>query len=140
MPGTARWETQVAMYARAAADATLQGLLGGSVMSPKVFDGPPTNQTHPYVCFGLVSDERADTLGRTGRLVRVPLVVYSRYLGNQEVTGIAARLEALFDRYALSVSGWDVSSCLYQRSTPGVIDEGLTRADTIEFELGMSEA
>lgn len=136
MAGSAIWAVQEATYGLLAADETLQGLLSATTVVPAVFDWVPTNSGYPYIVIGDISEQKNDTLSRTGRVVRVPLLVASRSTnGAKEISSIVSRLAVLLDRQKLTLTGWSCSMVEHVGTVTGRDSDGIGRRAQVDFDV-----
>lgn len=125
MSGSPASPFQDAIYTRLSGDATLVTTLGAGV-----YDVVPDRAAFPYVTIGEQTEAPNDTMGKTGRDVTITVHIWTRdseSRSKQPAQLLMNRVDALLDRWALSVSGWNATEMLFDGGDGPFRDEdGLT--------------
>lgn len=125
MSGSPASPFQTAIYTRLSGDATLLALC------PNVYDVAPDNAGFPRVTIGEQTEAPNDTMGTTGRDVTITVHVWTRNpesRSKQPNQLILNRVDALLDRWAMSVTGWNATEMLFDGGDGPFTDEdGLTQ-------------
>ncbi|MEM7695009.1 MAG: DUF3168 domain-containing protein [Pseudomonadota bacterium] len=106
----ARHALMSAVFAALSGDATLSGLITG------VFDHPPRGASHPFVSFGAFRSKVLDGDDVPDVEHRFEVLIHSRDAGRREASTIAARVEALLDGAALSLTGFRLIGLRHRES------------------------
>lgn len=127
MSGSPSFPLQEAIYTRLSGDATLVTTLGAAV-----YDDVPDSAAFPYVTIGEITEGPNDTMGRTGRDLTVTVHMWSQYKGMKQVKQIQNRVDALLDRWAVTVSGWSATHMVQEffetfRDPDGQTRHGVSR-------------
>lgn len=121
MSGSPASPFQDAIYTRLSGDATLTALCAN------IYDFAPDNAPFPRITFGEQTETPNDTMGKTGRDTTFTLHGWTRERTRKTNQQIMDRVDALLDRWALTVSGWGTTEMLLEFSEGPFLDEdGLT--------------
>jgi hypothetical protein len=138
MPTSALSPVQAAIYAKLAADSTLQTLLGGA---GRIVDTIREGQSPGrYVYLGEAMESPDDTLTDTGYGSEVMLTIYAYaddaqgQAGNKTVQQIASRVIAVLHDATLTVSGKAFVSCEWDGSQQ-VPADGQFRRIALDFRV-----
>jgi hypothetical protein len=127
MSGSPAWLLQQAVFTRLNDDATLTSTLGAAV-----YDNVPDGSPFPYVAIGDITEAPNDTMGTTGRDSTVTIHVWSQAAGFKETKQILDRVDALLDRWAPTLAGWNASDMGQEfietmRDPDGITRHGVSR-------------
>lgn len=109
-------ETQKSIFSTLSGDATLVGLLGGTlVTNPKVFDHVPDNVVFPYVTMSIRPWEDRGNATYEGLRCELQIDVWyqpgtasTSNRGEKSLQAIQARIDALLHEQEPCIEGWNV--------------------------------
>lgn len=120
---------QQAIYQILTADTTLMTKITG------VFDQAPQDQAFPYVTIGEATSSPFRTMSRFGEEITITLHIWSQYHGFKESNEILAELNRLLADQDLTVTGYDVVSCMYDFSETLRDPDGITRHVPVRYRI-----
>lgn len=134
MTSSALWAVRAAFYARLSGDATLATLL---TAAGRVYTAPPKNVPYPYCVLGNLSEVPGDTLGISVKSVRVAVHFVSVEDGAKQLEELVTRCAALFDRVALTLTGFTAIHVSHAKTTEARYENAgqIEFAATVEFDV-----
>ena len=130
MSGSPSWNLQQSVYTRLSTDTELITTLGAAV-----YDHVPDSVAFPYVVIGDITEAPNDTMGKTGRDMTVMVHTWSQAKGMLQVSNIQNRVDALLDRWAPTVTGWDATHMLQEFFETFRDPDGKTRHGVARYRI-----
>jgi hypothetical protein len=124
---------QEAVFEALAADAELEGLLGGA----KIFDGAPRNAEAPYVHLGEMNARDWSTATEAGVEIVFAVVAWSRAPGRSEALAIAERVRAALHEAALALAGWRLVNLRHMATETARAEKPEGRRAVVRFRAAM---
>jgi hypothetical protein len=112
-----------------------------SLVSDRVFDHVPQEESFPYVAMGeLIDTEFNNDDAEQMSSISITIHSYSREWGRKETHNIQERITAVLHRAALSETGFNFVTIDRTQSSSFVDVDGITRHGIVEFNIIITEA
>ena len=129
---TSLFAVQESVYGALTSSTALQSLLGSPA---RCYDMVPPAAIFPYVTFGDVVVKEYDTKDQTGLEQLLTLHVWSRYRGRKELKQIIQTIYDVLHNTALTVTGVNYVSCMFQSASTVQENDGLTLHGILRYRI-----
>ncbi len=134
-------EAQKTIYSTLAEDLTLQTLLGGTLLTPKIYDSVPDARPYPYVKLQIkpMTDRGNHTDEGVALDYQIDVWAQKPNQGDLQVQQIQARIDELLHKQDICIDGWNV--IVHRRASVNILDEpdGRTKHGIQIFKLFLGE-
>lgn len=129
---TSLFAVQEAVYGALTSSSIVQALIGSPA---RVYDVVPPSAQFPYITLGDVVVKEFDTKDQTGFEQSLTLHVWSRYRGRKELKQIVQTIYDVLHNAALTVTGANYVSCVFQSASTLQENDGLTLHGILRYRI-----